>query len=253
MDLSRKWPSRLWIARHGESAGNVARDRAQAERARAIEYATRDADVPLSPRGERQAEALGQWLASLPDDDRPNVFLCSPYARARETLERALQAGALDAAEVVFDERLREREFGIFDGLTRLGVEHHHPEQARALTAIGKFYHRPPGGESWCDVILRLRSVVDTMTREYREQRVLVMGHQVIVLCFRYLLEKMSEAEILAIDRQGDVANCALTEYRYEPGPLGGSLVLQRYNHVEPLIEACEAVTTRPDVPAAPR
>ena len=32
---------------------------------------------------------------------------------------------------------------------------------------VGKFYFRPPGGESWCDVILRLRSLLEMMTREY--------------------------------------------------------------------------------------
>lgn len=254
MDSTQRWPTRLWITRHGESAGNVARDAAQEAKARVIEYATRDADVPLSPLGERQAEALGRWFAARPASERPNVFLCSPYLRSRQTLEHLRRAGALPADEVVCDERLREREFGIFDGLTRWGVEHHYPDQARALTSIGKFYHRPPGGESWCDVILRLRSVVDTMTRDYREQRVLVMGHQVIVLCFRYLLEHMDERRILGIDREGDVANCSVTEYRFERTQLpGGRLALQCYNFVAPLLEAGETVTTEPDAPAGPK
>ena len=56
------------------------------------------------------------------------------------------------------DERLREKEFGILDGLTTLGIRNGFPEQADFRKILGKFYHRPPGGESWCDVILRLRS-----------------------------------------------------------------------------------------------
>jgi broad specificity phosphatase PhoE len=251
---TQKWPDRLWIVRHGESAGNVARDRARADNAVSYDFGTRDADVPLSCLGERQADALGRWFAALPAEQRPDVFLCSPYVRTRQTMQRVLQQGGVDCDRIVYDERLREREFGIFDGLTRLGVEQHFPDQARALTLIGKFYHRPPGGESWCDVILRLRSLVDTITREYRGDRVLVVAHQVTVLCFRYLLERMTEAQILEIDRQKDVANCAITGYAFDPSRgHTGKLVLERYNFVAPLVEPGEPVTTEPDVPAGPK
>lgn len=254
MDDTQKWPDRLWIVRHGESAGNVARDRAQEAQSHSIDYDTRDADVPLSCLGERQSDALGRWFAALPEDERPDVFLCSPYVRARQTMQRVLQQCDVDCDCVVFDERLREREFGIFDGLTRYGVEHRFPDQARALTLIGKFYHRPPGGESWCDVILRLRSVIDTITREYRGDRVLIVAHQVTVLCFRYLFERMSEAQILEIDRQKDVANCAITAYRFDPScGHTGRLALERYNFVAPLLAAGEPVTTAPDTQGGPR
>ena len=78
---------------------------------------------------------------------------------------------------------------------------------------MGKFYHRPPGGESWCDVILRLRSALDTISLHHSGCRVLIVGHQVVVLCLRYLLENMTEQKILEIDAEGDVANCSVTEY----------------------------------------
>ena len=162
----QKWPQTLMIVRHGESAGNVARDAAEAARQVMIDLATRDADVPLSARGERQAQALGEWLRRLPPHERPNVILASPYVRARQTAILALDAaGVADAEEMlIIDERLREKEFGILDRLTNYGVAETFPEQAEFRRLLGKFYHRPPGGESWCDVILRLRSVVDTIT-----------------------------------------------------------------------------------------
>jgi broad specificity phosphatase PhoE len=125
---------------------------------------------------------------------------------------------------------------------------------------VGKFYFRPPGGESWCDVILRLRSVLDTLSLHHSEpgSRVLIVAHQVIVLCLRYLLEGMTEQEILAIDHAGDVANCGVTEYALEPAHTphddnGGKLRLVTYNFVAPLEKAGAPVTARPDVPAAPR
>ena len=61
--MRQRWPERLWIVRHGESAGNVARDAADAAGLPMIDIAQRDVDVPLSPLGLRQAEALGHWFA----------------------------------------------------------------------------------------------------------------------------------------------------------------------------------------------
>jgi hypothetical protein len=64
----------------------------------------------------------------------------------------------------------------------------------------------------------------------------------------RYLFENLTEQEILAIDREGDVANCAVTEYRYAPSEQSHSeLVLERYNFVAPLKEAGAAITKQPD------
>nr|ANY58129.1 Phosphoglycerate mutase [uncultured bacterium] len=252
----QRWPDRLWIVRHGESAGNVARDAADAAGHPMIDIATRDVDVPLSALGERQSLSVGHWFAALPEDERPTVALVSPYLRARRTAELIREAGGIppEAGGFTVDERLREKEFGILDRLTRVGIEQRFPNQAEFRRLLGKFYHRPPGGESWCDVILRLRSALDTVSLHHRRERVLVVCHQVIVLCLRYLLECMTEEEILAIDREAEVANCSVTSYRFDPAAgRQGRMVLEAYNFVAPLLEEGTPVTTRPDARVAAR
>ncbi len=103
-------------------------------------------------------------------------------------------------------------------------------------------------------MILRLRSALDTVSLHYGGRRVLVVGHQVVVLCLRYLIEGMTEDEILAIDREGDVANCGVTEYAFDPRQgSSGKLVLQRYNVVAPLTRAGAPVTAEPDATGAAR
>jgi broad specificity phosphatase PhoE len=256
MVTEQKWPDVLWIVRHGESAGNVARDAAEAAGLAIIDIPTRDVDVPLSPLGERQAAALGRWFKKMSPEERPSVVLSSPYVRARETSRLALEAAGIEHSDITFitDERLREKEFGILDRLTRIGIKEKYPEQAEARSALGKFYFRPPGGESWCDVILRLRSVIDTITRDYRRERVLIVSHQVVVNCFRYLIERMSEEQILALDHAHEIANCSVTSYEFTQ-QLGrrGKLALNLFNFVAPLEEAGAPVTTKPDVPVAPK
>jgi broad specificity phosphatase PhoE len=172
-----------------------------------------------------------------------------------QTAQRFRDAGGCAPDEpVCCDERLREKEFGILDGLTTSGVAAVHPDQAEFRRIIGKFYHRPPGGESWCDVIFRLRSLLDTVSLHYAGLRVMIVAHQVVVLCMRYILENMSEAKVLAVDREADVANCSITEYRFDTGAgKDGNLVLVRYNVTAPVEQSDVAVTSAPDKMVAAR
>jgi len=251
--MEQKWPQEIWVVRHGQSAGNVARDLAEAANGHHIDIAERDVDVPLSELGKRQSEALGAWFASLPADKRPTVVLHSPYVRAAETAN--LLMGQLGEHELLVrvDERLREKEFGVLDRLTTHGIAHLFPDLYEQRHHVGKFYFRPPGGESWCDVILRLRSVTDTLEREFCNERVLIVAHQVTVNCFRYLFEHLNEAQILEFDRAGDVPNCSVTSYEFDP-ELGkhGDLSLRLVNFVAPLEASGTPVTAAKDLAVAP-
>jgi broad specificity phosphatase PhoE len=246
----------LWIVRHGQSAGNVARDAADAAGLAAIDIRIRDVDVPLSDLGLDQAAALGRWFAALPEGERPEIVLSSPYLRARQTARAICEAGGVaeTARQPIVDERLREREFGLWDRLTTAGVRQKFPDQAEQRALLGKFYHRPPGGESWADVILRLRGGLDTISLHHADRRVLIVCHQVVVLCLRYILEEMDEAKVLAIDKAGDVVNCGLCEYEFEPDDATQCAPrLVRYNFAAPLIEDAAPVTSAPDKMMAAR
>ncbi|HMJ55222.1 MAG TPA: histidine phosphatase family protein [Polyangiaceae bacterium] len=249
------WPSVLWLVRHGESAGNVARDAAEAGGLPLIELAQRDVDVPLSAAGERQSRALGRWFRQNPKTEQPTVIFSSPYVRATQTVALLVEEARLARPVVqIIDERLREKEFGLLDRLTKAGIVARFSAEASRRAEIGKFYYRPPGGESWCDVILRLRSVLENIQLEYRRERVLIVAHQVVVLCFRYLLEKMNEEQILRIDAEKDVANCSVTDYHFIRNESGrGEMALRSYNFVAPLEDASAPVTREPDVPVAAR
>lgn len=251
MNATDRWPKRLWLVRHGQSQGNIARDAAHEAGASVIDLDLRDVDVPLSDLGHEQAQAAGRWFAALPEDEKPEVLLSSPYVRAKQTAEAICAAGGLvgGAKPTIIDERLREREFGVFDGLTTLGIKEQYPTEAAHRAKIGKFYHRPPGGESWADVILRLRSALNTINLQYANKNVLIVCHQVVVLCIRYILEELTEGDILAIDKQSDILNCGICAFDFEPNHLSlcvPKLVL--WNHGAPLEEQGTPKTAEPEV-----
>jgi len=254
--VRQRWPEKLWIVRHGQSAGNVASEAAQAANLGVIDIALRDVDVPLSDLGHEQARALGRWFAALPEDEKPEIVLSSPYVRARQTARAICEEGGVGETgrEPIVDERLREREFGVLDRLTTSGIRQRHPDLADHRARLGKFYFRAPGGESWADVILRLRSALDTISLHHADRRVLIVCHQVVVLCLRYILEELDEAQILAIDKQGDVVNCGVCEYDFLPDEAKACVPkLARYNFAAPLIEEAAPVTSEPDAMVATR
>ena len=207
-------PKLLWLIRHGESTANIARHKAEAENALTIDYAEREMDIPLSDVGVRQSVAAGQWFSSQPA--KPTVIFTSPYFRTFETARFIAEHAALENVEIFHDERLREREFGIFDRLTWRGSVEKYPDEMAKREQLGKFYYRPPGGESWCDVALRVRNFWRDLCLHHADDRILIVTHEVVVRVFRYVVERLTEAEILAIDKASDILNGAVSVYRFD-------------------------------------
>lgn len=202
-------PSRLWLVRHGESEGNVADNAAKATGADTVSVGVRDPDVPLSELGRRQAAAVAScWRGEPP----PDVVFSSPYERARETARIAVRQANLDV-EIRCDERLRERDLGLFDGLTGIGIRSRFPDEAARRAWLGKFYYRPPYGESWADVALRARAVLTDIGRAQPAARVAIFSHQAVLFVLRYVIEEFSEQQILDIDRRVVFHNGGVTRY----------------------------------------
>jgi broad specificity phosphatase PhoE len=118
------------------------------------------------------------------------------------------------AVPTVVDERLRDRELGVLDLLTTRGVQARLPDEARRRARLGKFYYRPPGGESWADVLLRLRSLLREVREDHPGARVVLFAHEATVLLVRYLLEGLDEAALMTVARGISVANASISSWR---------------------------------------
>ncbi len=221
-------PKSLWLVRHGESTANIARHKAEAEKLPTIDFPERESDVSLSDVGIEQSITLGKWFEN--QSEKPTIIYASPYLRASETARIIAENANFENVKTFYDERLRERELGIFDRLTKLGAMEKYAEECAKRENSGKFYYRPIGGESWCDVALRVRSFWRDVGEMNAGENVLIVTHEAVIRLFRYVLENLTEAEILAIDRACDVENCAVTSYRFDAD--GNNFALKLDNHL---------------------
>lgn len=146
----------IFLARHGETEWN------------AIGKLQGHTDVALNEAGRAQARALGEALS----DENISSVTTSDLSRARET--GALIAERLVIAPPRVDLDLRERRFGIFEGLTREELVTHHPEAWRAWLSDSK---PPEGGEQPEHVVLRMTQALTRITDDGDRRPALVISH----------------------------------------------------------------------------
>lgn len=234
----------LILVRHGQSEGNLAAEAATRDGVERIDVPARDPDVVLSRTGREQARAVGTWLRDRSDDERPDIVWTSPYRRARETAEIALEVCDV-ALDFRVDERLRDRDMGITDMLTSAGIKARYPEEAERREWIGKFYYRPPGGESWADVAQRVRAVLSDLANNETAERVLVTAHDVVLLLFTYVAEGLDEESVLERARTDGLRNASISRLRRDKdSPTGWSVT--SYNESDHLREEGVEVTDQP-------
>jgi 2,3-bisphosphoglycerate-dependent phosphoglycerate mutase len=245
--------------RHGQSGRNVAKEAAKKTgNSYNFSEGVRDQDTPLTQLGHMQTLAVGvnlreefpafcpacpsrYGLGYIPEIGsafpycleypshgygRIDTIFVSPYLRTRQSAEEVVK-GLGYTPEIVVEERIREIEFGILDGLSPEGVMVKYPEEVARKKREGKYFYRAPGGENRPDVNLRIHSFLGTLTRSARQKNVLIVCHSVVVMCFRHLLERWGEDDYLQVDKENDVLNASLTIYNG-----CNKLVLEAYNKI---------------------
>ena len=162
----------IWLIRHGETAWSLSGQH------------TGRTDVPLTPEGVRQAEALGDRLAGK----RFALVLTSPRARARETCRLAGLAGA---AQV--DDDLAEWDYGDLEG--RTGAE------IRADMPGWTIWSGPvPGGETAAQVGARADRVLARARAAGGDVALFAHGHLLRVAAARWLGLPPAEGRLFALD-----------------------------------------------------
>lgn len=251
-----KWPRRLTLVRHDESAYNAlkkikAEDLLYQEFREAYEKDWRaartkklalavkkklalgfgDHNTPLSEKSGSQAEIMAAKLRTK--IYLPEIIFVSPYERTWETFRAMTRSWPeLKTVKTYEEERLREQEHGmsllyndkkVFFTLF--------PDQKELYDLKGPYWYRHPQGENVADVRERNRSWITTLIREFAGKEVLVVTHHLTILAIRANLERLSAEEFLRLDKEEEPINAGVTVYEGdEAAGENGKLFLREYN-----------------------
>lgn len=159
----------IYLTRHGESLNNL--------------YGKIGGDAGLSSRGEQYAKTLAAFFKSL---ELPNLEVwVTQYSRTQQTAEY------FECPRILTPE-LGEIKAGDHDGLTYEDIAAEFPLEF-ALRDKDKLHYRYPGGESYIDVVQRVKPLIDQMRKQ---DNLLIISHQATLRCLLSLLLNSPMAEL---------------------------------------------------------
>lgn len=147
---------RLLLVRHGETEWN------------AEQRYIGSTDLPLSPKGVQQAQALARRLKN----EHVDAIYTSDYQRALQTaftIAGGLQKSAIE------DKRLRELDFGRWEGLTIDQIQESHPGEFTKW--VDDLHTSPPGGESLFHLHTRVNSMLNELLSNHKDDTVALVAH----------------------------------------------------------------------------
>lgn len=185
--------TRLLLVRHGETAWNAGTR---------IQGLT---DIPLNPRGRAQAQRLAQALA----DETLHHVITSDLQRAHDTgapLARATGAALRQ------DAGLRERAFGIFEGLTFEEIEQQHPEGAQRWRRRDPDF-APEGGETLQAFYDRSVAAAHRLAAAHAGQAIALVAHGGVLDCLYRAATRLP----LQAPRTWQVPNASINRLLWTP------------------------------------
>ncbi len=171
----------------------------------------------LSKEGVRQARLLAKRLSDMKID----FIFTSDLKRAKDTAKEIVKFHP--EAKLVEDRRLRERSFGIYDGK-------HKDLVIKKVFQKNDFSHRPPKGESFEDVIKRVKDFYKEILKNHTKKTVLVVAHGGLLIFFiRLILGKRLRIPIKSEEVQ---KNTAVTDFKIDKNGDVKMLCLNCYKHL---------------------
>ena len=153
--------TRLIVVRHAETTWN---------RERRMQGMT---DTKLSDVGHAQAQALARRLVN----EAFAALYSSDLSRARDTAHAIAQ---LSGRELTLEPRLRERAFGVFEGLTADEIRARYPEEYACFASRDPDYE-VPGGESARGFMQRCLSCLAQIAGRHAGEEVVVVTHGLVL------------------------------------------------------------------------
>ena len=188
--------NRYILMRHGESENNV----------KNICSSDPNAAYHLTEKGKSQVLAKERALGK----EHIDAIISSDILRAKESAEAV---GALFGLKVLYDERLREVDVGMFEG--RVTFEYN----AIFPSPVSRFEKKAPGGETLTDVRTRAAEFFRECEEQFNGKTILVVSHEDLLWMLWSFAEGLSNIEVVALKNPGFIKNTEIRELRYRDIP----------------------------------
>ena len=189
--------TRIIAIRHGETAWNVD-TRIQGQ-----------LDVDLNARGLWQAQRAADALA----DEAIDAVYASDLLRAHTTaraIASKMQAPA--AREVRLHQGLRERGFGIFEGMTYAQIANKWPEDARRWSLRDPDF-APQGGETLVQLRQRVAQTVHALASQHLGEQIVLVAHGGIMDA----MYRLATQQDISAPRTWELGNAAINRLLWTP------------------------------------
>lgn len=187
-----------YLLRHGEAEQNV----------KGIVYGKDDDNHALTEAGRGQVEAAVTKLHDI------TKIYSSPLRRTRETASIAARAFGYPESEIAYDPRLRELNFGIFEGKGFMEFVTYRNEKMHSLS--DPF----PEGESYLDAKRRFGSWLYETDAMLSNENVLVVTHGIGIESLISVAEGMTNEESFAFIRKHVFEYACLRSFAFVPYPV---------------------------------
>lgn len=175
---------KIYSTRHGQTAYNKQ------------EIILGTTDIDLDETGEKQAQELAEKINELGNID---LMIVSPMKRAMKTARAVAEKCGID---MVIDERLREWDYGEYEGKSRF-TEGFAENKINFGVRMGK------SGESLLQLSHRVYTALDDIISRYRDKNVLIVSHGGICRVIETYFNDMTTDEFA----NWFMDNCGLIEY----------------------------------------
>jgi isoleucyl-tRNA synthetase len=177
-DLMKRAPirfSKLTAIRHGESEGNLV-----------PKYQGVLPGTDLTDNGKSQIKELSKQF----EDQKINIIYCSPFARTKQTAKILAEAVG---AEIIEDERLRELDFGKYEGETidfsdLAFVKARRAKKLKEDSPESIFHF--PGMETWEQAQERVDNFLKEVLPKHKSEHVLVITHADLIRNITHFMNK---------------------------------------------------------------
>ena len=130
-------------------------------------------DSDLTPKGESQIKALGEWMKEVPFD----YLYCSDTPRAHKTAEAIRK---FTGHNLNLDKRLREKNLGVFEGLTSEEARERYPETFQQFKTAGASYVIDQG-ESTQQLLKRALDAIEEIRDRHPQKVAVAVTHGGVV------------------------------------------------------------------------